>query len=56
MDKRRPTVQMLGRFQPWHEGHTELFKRAVAKTGQVIVMVKDTGERYHDRGNMIYAL
>jgi len=53
MDKRRPTVQMLGRFQPWHKGHNELFKRAHAKTGQVVIMVRDTGEKYHDRQQMI---
>ena len=44
MDWSKPTTQLLGRFQPWHEGHTELFKRAYAKTGQVIVMVRDTNE------------
>jgi hypothetical protein len=33
---------MMGRFQPWHPGHTELFKRAHAKTGQVLIMVRDT--------------
>jgi len=53
MDKRRPTVQMLGRFQPWHRGHSELFKRAHAKTGQVVIMVRDTGEGYHNRRQMI---
>ena len=36
-----PTVQMLGRWQPWHNGHTELFKRALEKTGQVIIMCRD---------------
>jgi len=35
------TVQMLGRWQPWHEGHTELFKKALTKTGQVVIMVRD---------------
>jgi len=39
---RAPTVQLLGRYQPWHPGHTELFKRAYAKTGQVAIMVRDT--------------
>jgi len=39
-----PTVQLLGRYQPWHPGHTELFKRAYAKTGQVAIMVRDTHE------------
>ena len=32
---------MLGRWQPWHAGHQELFKRCVAKTGQVIIQVRD---------------
>jgi len=42
-DNKRPTVQMLGRWQPWHDGHLALFKRAHAKTGQVAVMVRDVG-------------
>jgi hypothetical protein len=42
-DWQRPTVQMLGRWQPWHEGHTELFKRALSITGQVCIMVRDVG-------------
>ena len=32
---------MLGRWQPWHDGHQALFKRCVAKTGQVIIQVRD---------------
>ena len=47
-DRRRPTfnwqketVQMLGRWQPWHAGHRALFDRAVAKTGQVIIQIRD---------------
>jgi nicotinamide mononucleotide adenylyltransferase len=40
-DWKKETVQMLGRFQPWHDGHTELFKRAHAKTGQVVIMIRD---------------
>jgi len=53
MDRRRPTVQMLGRFQPWHDGHTELFKRAHRKTGQVAILIRDTNEGYHERDHMI---
>ncbi|SVD47777.1 uncharacterized protein METZ01_LOCUS400631, partial [marine metagenome] len=34
-------VQMLGRWQPWHDGHIELFKRALQKTGQVCIMYRD---------------
>ena len=41
-DWKKPTVQMLGRWQPWHEGHQELFKRCFKKTGQVIIQVRDT--------------
>lgn len=39
-DWKKPTVQMLGRWQPWHDGHTELFKKAHAITGQVCIMVR----------------
>lgn len=34
---------MLGRWQPWHDGHTELFKRAYKETGQVVIMIRDVG-------------
>ena len=40
-DNSKPTVEMLGRYQPWHDGHTELFKRAQQTTGQVAIMVRD---------------
>lgn len=47
-NRRRPvwnnqaeTVQMLGRWQPWHSGHRALFERAIAKTGQVVIQVRD---------------
>ncbi len=53
MDRRKPTVQMLGRYQPWHDGHTELFKRAHRKTGQVAIMVRDTGEEFYDQSMII---
>ena len=36
-----PTVQMLGRFQPFHDGHRALFQRAHAKTGQVAIFIRD---------------
>ena len=42
-DWKKPTVEMLGRWQPWHNGHTELFKRALQKTGQVCIMYRDVG-------------
>ena len=41
-DWKKPTVQMLGRWQPWHEGHRALFERCISKTtGQVIIQVRD---------------
>ena len=40
-DWKKPTVQMLGRWQPWHDGHQALFKRCVAKKGQVAIQVRD---------------
>jgi nicotinamide mononucleotide adenylyltransferase len=42
-DPKKPTTQMLGRWQPWHDGHTELFKKALAETGQVCIMIRDVG-------------
>lgn len=40
-DWKKPTVQMLGRWQPWHDGHSALFERCIKKTGQVIIQVRD---------------
>ena len=40
-DWRKETVQMLGRWQPWHPGHRKLFERAIAKTGQVVIQIRD---------------
>jgi len=40
-DSKKPTAQMLGRWQPWHDGHTALFKKALAETGQVCIMIRD---------------
>ena len=40
-DTFKPTTQMLGRWQPWHEGHQSLFEEMLTKTGQVQIMVRD---------------
>jgi hypothetical protein len=40
-DWKKETVQMLGRWQPWHPGHRALFERALSKTGQVIIQIRD---------------
>jgi nicotinamide mononucleotide adenylyltransferase len=42
-DWKKPTAQMLGRWQPWHDGHTALFKKALLETGQVCIMIRDVG-------------
>jgi hypothetical protein len=42
-DWKKPTTQMLGRWQPWHAGHTALFKKALLETGQVCIMIRDVG-------------
>ena len=40
-DNKKPTAQMLGRWQPWHDGHEALFKEIVKITGQVCIQVRD---------------
>ena len=40
-DNKKPTAQMLGRWQPWHDGHQKLFEEIIKKTGQVHIMVRD---------------
>jgi hypothetical protein len=40
-DWQKETVQMLGRWQPWHDGHRALFERLIARTGQVVIQVRD---------------
>ena len=47
-NRRRPifdwqteTVQMLGRWQPWHAGHRALFERLIVRTGQVVIQIRD---------------
>ena len=40
-DPKKPTVLLLGRWQPWHDGHLALFEIAFLKTGQVVIQVRD---------------
>ena len=40
-DWKKPTVQMLGRWQPFHDGHYALFKEILKKTGQVCIQIRD---------------
>jgi adenylylsulfate kinase len=41
-DWRQPTTPMLGRYQPWHEGHHALYEEAGKRTDQVLLGVRDT--------------
>ena len=40
-NNKKPTAQMLGRFQPWHEGHRKLFEIIIKRNLQVNIQVKD---------------
>ena len=40
-DYKKPSIQIVGKWQPWHQGHTNLFKKALTFTGQVVIIVKD---------------
>ena len=40
-DNKKPTIQMLGRFQPFHDGHYALFEEIIKKTGQVCIQIRD---------------
>jgi hypothetical protein len=33
---------MLGRYQPWHEGHSALYVEAQKRTDQVVIGVRNT--------------
>ena len=37
-----PTTLMLGRYQPWHEGHSALKEQAHERTEQVLVGIRNT--------------
>jgi len=40
-DNKKPTAQMLGRWQPFHGGHYALFEEIIKKTGQVCIQIRD---------------
>ena len=40
--QQHPTGLMIGRFQPFHDGHKKLFETILKKEGQVMIMVRDT--------------
>ena len=41
-DFHKPTGLMIGRFQPFHDGHVKLFETILEKEGQVLIGVRDT--------------
>lgn len=41
-DWSEPTTLMLGRYQPWHEGHQALKQEAHKRTNQVLIGVRNT--------------
>jgi cytidyltransferase-like protein len=41
-DWREPTVLVLGRYQPFHDGHLALYQEAEKRQEQVVVGVRDT--------------
>jgi adenylylsulfate kinase len=41
-DWRKPTVLVLGRYQPFHDGHLALYQEAEKRQEQVVVGVRDT--------------
>ena len=36
------TAIYIGRFQPFHKGHLEIFKKAIKRNGQVAILVMDS--------------
>jgi cytidyltransferase-like protein len=41
-DWQAPTGLMIGRFQPFHDGHLKLFETILEKEGQVLIGVRNT--------------
>lgn len=41
-NSKQPTALMLGRYQPFHDGHLALFKAALERAEQVLIAVRDT--------------
>ena len=41
-DYQAPTGLMIGRFQPFHDGHKKLFEKILEKEGQVLICIRDT--------------
>ena len=48
IDWQKETALLVGRFQPFHDGHLELVKKTLAKTDQVCIIVRNTHEMDDD--------
>jgi hypothetical protein len=41
-DTKKPTALMIGRYQPFHDGHKALILEGIKRVGQVCIAVRDT--------------
>ena len=41
-DPQKPTALLIGRYQPFHDGHRHLIEAALARVGQVCIAIRDT--------------
>ena len=41
-NSKAPTAFMLGRYQPFHEGHKKLIAEAIKRVGQACIAIRDT--------------
>jgi len=41
-EPRKPTALLVGRYQPFHDGHKALIVEAIRRVGQVVIGVRDT--------------
>ena len=39
---KKKTAVYIGRFQPMHDGHLEIVKKAIKKNGQIAILVMDS--------------
>ena len=53
-DNKKPTAQMLGRWQPFHDGHYTLFKEILKKKGNYVVWVDTIKEGRFDDTNKMF--
>ena len=40
-DNKKPTAQMLGRWQPFHDGHYAIFEEIINNIGQIGVKISN---------------